>query len=35
MQAIETLRTTIIDQVKSCQDEDLLDLIIKLLICES
>lgn len=35
MQDIEYLKTHIIEQVERSQDEDLLDLILKLLISES
>lgn len=35
MQHTEHLKTHIIEQVKRSQDEDLLDLILKLLISES
>lgn len=35
MQNIEYLKTHIIEQVKKSEDEDLLDLILKLLISES
>lgn len=35
MQNIEYLKTQILEQVNHVQDEDLLDLILKLLISES
>ena len=35
MQAIHTLRLHITNIVQSCTDEDLLDLILKLLLSES
>lgn len=35
MQAIDAMRSLIINLVKSCPDEDLLDLILKLLLSES